>query len=219
MGTMTQQAINNSKNNTFENKISNFFKGFISNSNKNNTNSSQTSPISRGGAIYVDFPDYQVETSTVLGKMPLGHGLVIAVDEKGRTRGSEYGRYDKENKGIARRVRVPDFKFSGQPTEEEMNAYAEALDKVYGHSFGKTHVTYVNNADYNKMIQLMESAEKNNRKDSFYTNKDYCLAGHNCGTYGIDIINQAIGNINSNVKGTPSSIRPKGVSGEYSRKI
>lgn len=46
--------------------------------------------------------------------------MVIAVDENtGRTRGSEYGRYDKENKGWARRVRVPDLR-----TNEDLDAYA-----------------------------------------------------------------------------------------------
>lgn len=85
--------------------------------------------------MYVEFPDYQVKTglpnSSGMSRMPLGHGMVIAVDENtGQTRGSEYGRYDPEEKGIARRVTVPNFKAKepGNPTNEELNTYAEALN-------------------------------------------------------------------------------------------
>ena len=61
--------------------------------------------------------------------------MVISVNEDtGETRGSEYGRYDPANKGIARRVVVPDFKMKnpGNPTQEELDAYAAALDRKYG---------------------------------------------------------------------------------------
>lgn len=58
--------------------------------------------------VYVEFPNYSV--STGIGHYSLGHAMVIAVDRKtGNTRGSEYGRYDKDNKGMAKRVIVPNF--------------------------------------------------------------------------------------------------------------
>lgn len=45
--------------------------------------------------IYVEFPNYNVAIDgKEKVKVPLGHALAIAVDEKtGITRGSEYGRY------------------------------------------------------------------------------------------------------------------------------
>ena len=85
--------------------------------------------------IYVSFPNYKV--STPVGHLPLGHGMVIAVNEDtGQTRGSEYGRYDSENKGIARRVVVPNLVMAdpGNPTDEELDAYAQKLYNSYGNA-------------------------------------------------------------------------------------
>ena len=145
------------------------------------------------GGIYVTFPMYQVDTG--LGfKMPLGHGMVIAVNDKtGATRGSEYGRYDKANKGIARRVVVPRLKAKdpSNPTSEELDQYARELDKMYGHSGGLTRVHYISGADENEMIKLMQSAERN-RPDSFYQNRNYNILDHNCGTYGADLIKKSM---------------------------
>lgn len=59
------------------------------------------------GGLNVVFPDYSIALPRVMGnslpKLPLGHGLSIAIDERtGRTRASEYGRYDSY--GTAKRV-------------------------------------------------------------------------------------------------------------------
>lgn len=163
--------------------------------------------------IYVEFPNYEVQTNTFLKKQPLGHGMVIAVDENtGRTRGSEYGRYDKENKGWARRVRVPDLR-----TNEDLDAYAQRLYNSYKkkHSnIGNTvKVHYVKGADENKMIQLMKSAEANNRKNSFYTNHNYRILDHNCGTYAADLIKKSmplkkLSGFGPYTIGTPSLVAP-----------
>lgn len=159
--------------------------------------------------LYVDFPDYGVDTGIPAGPLKkvvkttkkgnieseLGHGMVIAVDENtGQTRGSEYGRYDSENKGIARRVRVPSFQMAdpGNPTQEELDAYARALDKAYGHSGGTTRVSYIKGADYNKLVDLMKSAETNDRENGFYVNHDYRILGHNCGSYAADMLKKAM---------------------------
>lgn len=180
--------------------------------------------------IYVNFPDYQVQTDTELGKQPLGHAMVIAVDPtSGKTRGSEYGRYENDGKikGKARRVRVPDFKMAkaGSPTQEELDAYAKALDKAYGHSGGRTQVYYLKDADYNSLVEKMKSAESADEKNGYYQNKPYSILNHNCGTYAADMlkdsmpmwarakINATSGSINPftgwNTFGTPSMSAPK----------
>lgn len=145
--------------------------------------------------IYVNFPDYMVDTETKLGKQPLGHGMVIAVDEKtGKTRGSEYGRYkgDGDIKGKARRVVVPNLKMTipGSPTQAELDAYAQALDKAYGHSGGRTEITYVKGADYDKLVDMMKSAESQPDK-GYYQTKPYSILNHNCGTYTADMLQAA----------------------------
>ena len=153
--------------------------------------------------IYVEMPDYNVGVSESGNKkvtLPLGHGMVIAVDENtGSTRGSEYGRYDKANKGLAHRVTVPNFRPAspGNPTDEELNQYAKKVNDYYnkysGHNTGGTvKLHYVKGADEDEMIKLMKSAETNDRKNGFYTNTPYRILDHNCGTYGADIIKKSM---------------------------
>ena len=178
--------------------------------------------------LYVEFPNYQI--STPIGKLPLGHGMVIAVDENtGQTRGSEYGRYDSENKGQARRVIVPNLQMQnpGNPTEEELNAYAAQLYNFYSKKHGnlgdEVKVHYVKGADENKMIKLMESAETNNKENGFYTNRDYNLLDHNCGTYAADMIKKItpwykLSGFSSYTLGTPSMVAPMwGITGKYKK--
>ena len=176
--------------------------------------------------IYVEFPNYEVNTSS--SKLPLGHSIVIAVNENtGQTRGSEYGRY-QSNKGQARRVMVPDFKMKnpGKPTKEELNTYAEKLYNNYakGHSLGnKVKIHYIKGADENKIIKLMKSAETNNREKGFYTNNDYNIIDHNCGTYAADMIKQSLpwyslGGFDFYTFGTPSMAAPnRAKTGEYGK--
>lgn len=79
--------------------------------------------------------------------------MVIAVDPTtGMTRGSEYGRYDPANKGVAKRVNVPNFTLNSDISfQENLDNYARQLDQSYGHSGGRTQVYYVPGADYNEM--------------------------------------------------------------------
>ena len=175
------------------------------------------------GGIYVTFPDYKVDTGMGF-KAPLGHGMVISVNDKtGKTRGSEYGRYDPNNRGIARRVRVPDLIASdpSNPTKEELDNYAKQLDKYYGHSGGTTKVTYIPDADEATLVSLMESAEKN-RPNSFYQNREYNILDHNCGTYAADMLKKAVpwwaivGRFGLYTHGTPSMVEPIiGTKGSY----
>ena len=170
--------------------------------------------------IYVEMPDYQVDTGFKNNdgspkKLRLGHGMVIAVEENtGSTRGSEYGRYDPENKGLARRVRVPDFhmKDPGNPTQEELDNYASQLNQSYGHTGGRIKAHYVKGADYDKMVGLMQSAEQN-QDDSYYHNRNYAIVDHNCGTYAADLIKKAlpwykIAGFSPYTIGTPSMVAP-----------
>ena len=66
-------------------------------------------------------------------------------------------------------------------------------------------IHYIKDADENKMIQLMKSAESGN---GFYTNKNYNLINHNCGTYGIDLLKKAGAKFRSLGFGTPKMVAP-----------
>lgn len=148
-------------------------------------------------------------------------------NQTGKTRGSEYGRYDT-NKGNARRVLVPDLmaKNPADPTTEELNKYAEALYNQYknSHKGPTVNVYYVKDVDGNKMVSLMESAESNNRKNGFYVDSDYRILDHNCGTYGADMIKESMpwykfSGFGGYSWGVPNSLAPYwGTSGSYTKK-
>ena len=73
--------------------------------------------------IYIAFPDYKI--STPIGKIGnLGHAGVLLIDNKtGVTKYYEYGRYDKEGKGVVRTFAVPNVKIGQdkKPTLESLN--------------------------------------------------------------------------------------------------
>ena len=190
--------------------------------------------------IYAVFDDYEVdsgvkangitkaiglkETGSGNAKASLGHGMAIAVHEDtGKTRGSDYGRYDKDSKGIARRVKVPNFKMAtpGKPTQQELDDYARSLDKMYGHSGGRTTVHYVRGANADEMEEMMKSAETNNREKGYYVNSDYRILDHNCGTYAADMIKKSMpwykfSGFGLYTWGTPSGAAPYwGGTGKY----
>lgn len=144
--------------------------------------------------IYVSFPNDQINIGGIRTSAVGGHGAVIAVDEEtGHTRGSSYGR-DVANSGRhgqAARIIVPDFHPNepGNPTEEELNAYAKRLQERFPNWGNKVNVTYVKDADYDDMVKYMEESEK---PKSGYSSKPYNLYNHNCGVYGVHTINQAM---------------------------
>lgn len=146
------------------------------------------------GGVYASFPDDEIQVGPTKSKNVGGHGIVIAVDDKtGHTRGSSYGRgVNKSGKhGGATKVSVPDFHpaVAKKPTEEELNAYAQELSKKFPQWGDKVNVSYVPDADYDKMVEYMEEAEK---PKSGYSEAPYNLYNHNCGVYGVSTINQAM---------------------------
>lgn len=109
------------------------------------------------------------------------------------------------------------MKDPGNPTEEELHNYGERLLKSYKKRNPKAgnaiKITYIKGANEDKMNKMMESAENGDRKNGYYINKDYNILSHNCGTYGVDMINKAtpwykFSNLSWIPIGTPSSLNP-----------
>lgn len=147
-------------------------------------------------AIYVEFPEYSVDTGIKKAngknhRAPLGHAMVIAVNENnGYIRGSEYGRYDSKNKGIAHRVTVPNFK--GDPTDEYLKQYAQKLYESYSKKHtnigNKVRIKYIKGTDYNDAVKAMESVENNGLRTKQGKPVDYSiLKGITCGSYAHNI--------------------------------
>ena len=138
--------------------------------------------------IYIAFPDYKI--STPIGKIGnLGHAGVLLIDNKtGVTKYYEYGRYDKEGKGIVRTFAVPNVKIGQdkKPTLESLNKTLSIISEQAGHA-GRIEGAYIESDKFKEMKNYAESkiAENANSK-----RKEYSLRNNNCGTFAADVLKQ-----------------------------
>ena len=130
-------------------------------------------------AIYINYDYYPV--STPVGKLPLGHGAVVAVDPAtGVTKYYEFGRYDAQNRGIVRgapNIKIPNLKIGedGHPTQESLDYLYNYLSKHYGKN-SKVTATYYRDSDFRAVIKFAEEFRKNHPV--------YDLLSNNCKTFG-----------------------------------
>ena len=110
--------------------------------------------------IYIAFPDYKI--STPIGKIGnLGHAGVLLIDNKtGVTKYYEYGRYDKEGKGIVRTFAVPDVKMGQdkKPTLESLNKTLSIISEQAGHA-GRIEGAYIESDKFKEMKLTKEKAD------------------------------------------------------------
>ena len=138
--------------------------------------------------IYIAFPDYKI--STPIGKIGnLGHAGVLLIDNKtGVTKYYEYGRYDKEGKGVVRTFAVPNVKIGQdkKPTLESLNKTLSIISEQAGHA-GRIEGAYIESDKFKEMKNYAESkiAENANSK-----RKEYSLRNNNCGTFADDVLKQ-----------------------------
>ena len=131
-------------------------------------------------AIYINYDYYPV--STPVGKIPLGHAAVVAVDpDTGVTKYYEFGRYDTENRGIVRGA--PDIKIpnliigaDGLPTAQSLDYLYSYLSRIFGKN-SKVTATYYPDSDFLSTIKFAEEFRKNH--------PDYNLLFNNCKTFAI----------------------------------
>ncbi len=160
-------------------------------------------------AYLVIFPDYiiQVGNKKVGG---LGHaGSLIINPTTGDAYYVEYGRYDKESKGITRnlpqghKVGTVTFGEDGLPTEESLSKVFKVISEQAGHG-GRIEAAEVpiNEEEFKKMKEYQETmlGEKDDPN-----RKNYDLLGYNCGTRACEIITE-----NKEDSGIPESpnVRP-----------
>ena len=138
--------------------------------------------------IYIAFPDYKI--STPIGKIGnLGHAGVLLIDNKtGVTKYYEYGRYDKEGKGVVRTFAVPNVKIGQdkKPTLESLNKTLSIISEQAGHA-ERIEGAYIESDKFKEMKNYAESkiAENANSK-----RKEYSLRNNNCGTFAADVLKQ-----------------------------
>jgi RHS repeat-associated protein len=155
-------------------------------------------------AILIAFPNYKVETGASVSfknpftgkrvvlkapKLELGHAGVLIIDNKtGVTSYYEYGRYDKEEKGIVRKVSVPNVVIGedGKPTQESMDKVLASISKNSGHG-GNIEGAYIESDKAAEMKAYAEGKIKDNNNPD---RKSYSLTGNNCATFAKDVVNQ-----------------------------
>ena len=140
-------------------------------------------------AILIAFPDYQIQTP--VGKVGgLGHAGVLMIDNKtGLTKYYEYGRYDAENKGIVRNVKIFNVKIdkkTGRPTVASLNKVLGQISKKAGHG-GRIRGAYVNSDKFDAMNSYAEGKMAENNDPNRTT---YGLNSNNCGTFARDVVSQ-----------------------------
>lgn len=147
------------------------------------------------GAYYVNYPDYQVLSSEGSanagngGRAPLGHAGVLLVNKNGGTRYYEYGRYN--NTGLGEQVREEDGTSGGNwrritvPDNASLEQMSQSLlNKQNKHAGNTVRLTHVP-ADYDKVLQYIESDANNKNRDN------YQVCGwndKNCGSQASDAI-------------------------------
>lgn len=140
-------------------------------------------------AILIAYPDYKIQTP--VGKVGgLGHAGVLIIDNKtGVTKYYEYGRYDAENKGIVRNVKISNVKIdkkTGKPTVESLNKVMRQLSKKAGHG-GRIRGAYVNSDKFDAMKSYAEGKMAENTDPN---RTEYSLNSNNCGTFARDVVSQ-----------------------------
>jgi len=112
-------------------------------------------------AILIVFPKYKI--STPIGKVGgLGHAGVLLIDNKtGLTKYYEYGRYDKDGKGIVRTVAVSNVVIGkdGKPTIESLNKVMGQISKSSGQG-GEIDGAYVISDKFKDMRNYAEGKMK-----------------------------------------------------------
>jgi len=139
-------------------------------------------------AILIVFPDYKI--STPVGKVGgLGHAGVLLIDNKtGVTKYYEYGRYDKENKGLTRKVTISNVEIGkdGKPTTESLNKVLGQISDKSGQS-GRIDGAYIVSDEFDAMNDYAKGKLEENKDPD---RKEYSLSSNNCGTFAADCVNQ-----------------------------
>lgn len=138
--------------------------------------------------IYITYPDYEIHVGSRTNNY-VGHAGVLLIDNKtGTTKYYEYGRYDKENKGLIRNIVIPDAVIGsdGKPTEASINRILSVLSAKAG-QHGRIKGAYVESDEYEAMLDYANYLMSENYNPD---RKSYNLLMNNCGTVAADILKQ-----------------------------
>ena len=144
-------------------------------------------PDGRDG-IYINFPDYVISVGNIQLEN-LGHsGILLINNQTGLTKYYEYGRYDKQNRGIVRNIKVPNVVLGedGKPTKESLDIVFNVISHTAGHD-GRIEGAYVESNEFEVMNDYAQSlmAENENRG-----REKYNIMSNNCSTFAEEVLKQ-----------------------------
>jgi len=130
-------------------------------------------------AIVVAFTDYKIAGPGGIKLPYLGHAGIVLVDKRGRTTYFEYGRYDKAQRGLVRRIKVPNLVMkNGRPTDK-------SLQNLLGFLSGKYKNSAVEGAYFvnDSLAKMMKHAVDTEKKNSDPKREEYATFSNNCMTF------------------------------------
>ncbi len=144
-------------------------------------------PDGRDG-IYINFPDYVISVGNMQFEN-LGHsGILLINNQTGLTKYYEYGRYDKQNIGIVRNIRVPNVVIGedGRPEKESLDKVFGAISQIAGDG-GKIEGAYVESNEFEAMNDYAQSLMAENENPE---REPYNIINNNCSTFAEDVLKQ-----------------------------
>ncbi len=138
-------------------------------------------------AIAIVFKQYKI--ATPIGRIGgIGHAGALLINNKtGVTKYYEYGRYDKEGKGLTRKISVPDVTIdssTGKPTKESLDKTLSVISQKAGHG-GPLTTSYIDNENFEAMNKYaINRLDQNSNPDR----EEYSLLGNNCGHFMKQVI-------------------------------
>jgi uncharacterized protein RhaS with RHS repeats len=132
-------------------------------------------------AIPIVFKDYKISAFGVKWS-GLGHAGILLIDNKtGTTKYYEYGRYDKEGKGLVRQRTVSDVVMdkNGMPNKESLTKVLGQISKEAGKG-GNITGAYIKNDNFKEMNDYAQDRKSENSDPS---REGYSIAGNNCGRF------------------------------------
>ena len=144
-------------------------------------------PDGRDG-IYINFPDYVISVGNMQFEN-LGHsGILLINNQTGLTKYYEYGRYDKQNIGIVRNIKVPNVVIGedGRPEKESLDKVFGAISQIAGDG-GKIEGAYVESNEFEAMNDYAQSLMAENENPE---REPYNIMNNNCSTFAEDVLKQ-----------------------------
>jgi len=131
---------------------------------------------------FVDvFPDHIRIPSSKHKLSELGHAGVLFIDGRmGTTKYYEYGRYDKAQLGLTRRVPIPDVRIGSdkKPTRPSLIQVLARISRKAGQN-GRIEGAYIEVAD-GKYAAMLKYAKKRVGQNRNAKRKPYSLTGNSC---------------------------------------